>query len=294
MSSLREFSGELGRLVTASLRGVLSVCTGGCASATGIAWPGGRVVTAASRLKREEGLSVGNGSEHRAARLLGFDPGSDLAILRVEGELAGIPWRSAAQPLTLGEIVLALGRASSAVARLGVVGRVGGEWRLPGGARFERFIESDIAPSGGLAGGPLIDAAGELVGVNSVSLARGRLVTLPVESVARIADAITAHGRVRRARLGVSVQRVDLPSATATEVGRKAALIVLGVQPKSAAEAAGVGLGDVLLELGGVALESSEDLQSALDGDGVQRPLPLEVLRAGRRTTLEVVLSPAD
>lgn len=291
MTSLREFSDELGRVVQAALPGVVSVYTGGCASAAGLAWADGRVVTVASRLRREEGLAVGTNGDRTDARLVGFDARSDLAVLRVDGALECAVRRPQGQPLALGEIVLALGRTSSPLARLGVIGRLGGEWRGPGGARFDRFIESDIAPAAGLAGGALIDAAGELIGINSVSLARGRLVTLPMECVDRIVEALTAHGRVRRARFGVSVQRVELPAGPAAELGHRAGVIVLAVQPRSPAEQAGVGLGDVLLTFGDVQLESADDLYGALDAATIDRDVPVALLRAGRVMTLKVVPS---
>jgi S1-C subfamily serine protease len=288
VSSLREISKELGRAAAQALPSVVTIQSGRCASASGLVWSGDRVLAAASRLRREDGLEALVGGERRPAHVLGFDAASDLAVLRVEGELPAPPRRASEFP-AVGELVLALGRDPVPVVRLGVVARTGGEWRLPGGGRFERYLESDIAPSGALASSALVDAGGELVGVNSIAIARGRLVALPVESVDRIVDAIGAHGRVRRARLGVSVQRVELPSALAQEIGRKHGLIVLSVQPKSPGDAAGIGLGDVLLRLGGAPLERIEELQGALEAEIIDQDVELEFLRAGKRASVRIV-----
>lgn len=270
-----------------ALPSVLTIQSGRCDHASGVVWSSDSVVTAASRLRREEGLEALVGAERRAAELVGFDGASDLAVLRVEGGLPPPPRR--AEPVSVGELVLALGRDPGVFARLGVVARTGGEWRLPGGGRFDRYIESDIGALASLAGGPLVDANGDLVGVNNATIARGRLVTLPVESVDRIVEAITTHGRVRRARVGVSVQRVELPAALAAELGRKFGLIVLGVQPGSPAEGAGLGLGDVLLTLGSATLERVEDLQAALEDDAIDATLRIDFWRAGKVLNAEVV-----
>lgn len=288
MSSLTDVSKELGRVVSQALPGVVLVQSGRCASSTGVLWTEDSVVTAASRLTREEGLEVAAGDERRSGRLAGVDAASDLALVRLDRALP-MPARQTAPPVALGELVLALGRAPGAVVRLGVVSRLGGEWRLPGGGRFERYIESDIVPTPSLSGGPLVDASGALVGVNSVGLARGRLVTLPIESVARIVDAITTHGRVRRARLGVSVQRVELPARLADRVGRRFGLIVLGVQPNGAADKAGLELGDVLLQLGSSPLERVEDLQAALEPELIDTAVDVVFLRAGAQSTARIV-----
>jgi S1-C subfamily serine protease len=288
VSSLREFSKELGRVVAQALPSIVTIQSGRCASASGLVWSGDRVVAAASRLRREDGLEALVGGERRPAHVLGFDAASDLAVLRVDGELPAAPRRASEAP-SIGELVLALGRDPVPVARLGVAARTGGEWRLPGGGRFERYLESDIAPSGALAGSALLDASGELVGVNSVAIARGRLVALPVESVDRIVEAIAAHGRLRRARLGVSVQRVELPAGLANEVGRKHGLIVLSVQQNSPGEAAGIVLGDVLLRLGEAPLERTEELQGALEADMIDQTVELEFWRAGKLARVRIV-----
>ena len=288
MSDLRTISKELGRAAGRALPSVVAVLSGRCGELSGVVWSGGRVVTAASRLQREEGLEVLLGGERHDATLLGYDLPSDVAVLHVEGN-APVPPERATGPVAIGELVFALARDPLPLARFGCVARVGREWRAPGGARFERYIESDITPTLGLAGSALIDATGNLLGINSVSIARGRLVTLPVQSVDRIVEAITTHGYVRRARLGVSVQRVELPPALARDLGRRNGLIVLGVQPGSSADTSGLTLGDVLLKLGSVKLERVEELQGALEVDAIDASLAVEFLRAGKLIETTVV-----
>lgn len=259
-----------------------------CGGASGVAWTKELVVTAAHQLEREDGIELSAGGRRLRASLVGVDPSSDLAVLRVDGELAALP-RADPGPVRVGELVLALGRAGDGVrARLGIVGRSGGEWRLPGGARFERYVESDVSPLPGLSGGVLVRATGEVIGVNSAGLLRGKLVTLAVEGVSRIVDALSAHGRMPRAHLGVAVHRVALPKDVASRRGQAHALIVLSVLPGSPAEKSGLHLGDVLLALGDKRLTRVEDLQAALEPERVGEEHRLDLLRAGEELTISV------
>jgi len=210
------------------------------------------------------------------------DSSSGVAVLRVGAELS--PFKPAdARALRVGELVLALARTGRGLgARLGIVSRLGGEWRLPGGTRFERYIESDVTPSPGLEGSALVTVSGELVGLNATGLARGALVSLPVASVGRIVDALLAHGRVRRARLGVALERVELPRAVADRLGRRRGLVVVAVVEGSPAERGGLLLGDVILAIDEKPTERVDDLQSALDENAIDREVSADILRAGK------------
>jgi len=259
-----------------------------CGGASGVAWSKDLVVTAAHHLEREEGIELSASGRRLSASLVGIDLASDLAVLRVDAELAPLTL-GAPEPVRVGELVLALGRPGDGVrAQLGIVSRVGAEWRLPGGSRFERYIESDVSPLPGLSGGPLVRASGEVIGLNSAGLLRGKLVTLAAEGVARIVETLVEHGRVRRARLGVAVQRVSLPRELAARRGQAQGLIVLSVEPDSPAEVSNVRLGDVLLALGGTRLTRVEELQAALDPERIGEDHALEILRAGDELTLSI------
>jgi serine protease Do len=189
--------------------------------------------------------------------------------------------------LRVGELVVALARTGRGLrARLGILSRLGGEWRLPGGTRFERYVESDVSPSPGLSGSALVTVSGELVGLNATGLARGALVSLPAADVGRIVDALLAHGRVRRARLGVALERVELPRAVAERLGRRRGLVVLAVVEGSPAERAQLLLGDVVLAIAGKPTERVDDLQSALDESAIDVQVPVDILRAGQEQKL--------
>jgi S1-C subfamily serine protease len=234
-------------------------------------------------------LTVTLADGRKEATLLGSDAASNLAVLRVDAELAPLP-HADTSTLRPGELVLALARGSrGSHARLGMLARVGGEWRLGGGQRVERYLESDIPPAPGLSGSALVGARGDLIGVNLAGLVRGSLVALPASSVQPIVEAIAAHGRVRRAKLGVAVERVELPRALSARLGRAHGLVVLSVLEGGPAERSGVLLGDVLLELAGQAVESVQDLQSVLAASPGGTELALALWRAGTERTLTVV-----
>ena len=268
--------------------GLLAVHGGRCDTSSGLAFGEHHLVTAAHALERETDLEVSLGDERLPATLVGADPTSDLAVLHVERSLTPLP-HADASGLLVGHLVLAVSNgARGARARLGIVSRLGGEWRLPSGTSVERYIESDVAPVPSLAGSALLDASGALIGLNATGVRRGALVALPSASVARVVAAIVAHGHVRRAKLGVLLQRVELTTALSERRGQARGLIVLGVAPGGPAERAGLLTGDVLLTVAGTRLGRVEDLQSALDESTIDHDVTVELVRAGAESSVTV------
>lgn len=290
MTDLLDVSRALGGLVAASEPSVVLVQGGRSGTTSGTAFGSDLVVTAGEHFERENEIAVTAPGGRGAATLVGADPASGIALLRTAAPLGTLKLADTAA-LRVGELVLALARTGRGLgARLGVVSRLGGEWRLPGGARFDRYVETDVTPAPGLAGSALVTVGGELVGVNAVGLARGTLVTLPARNVARIVESLLLHGRVRRARLGVALERVELPRSVAERLGRRRGLVVLSVVEGGAAEQGGLMLGDVLLAVGETPTERVDALESALDENAIDVEVPVHVLRAGAETHL--VLKP--
>lgn len=281
MNELMRVSANLADVVSGAGGSVALVHGARAEAASAVAWSKDLLVTAAHALEAERALEVTLAGSRQPASLVGADPASDLAVLRVDAELSPLPQADAAR-VRAGELVLALSRGQRGLkARLGIIARVAGEIRLGGGARVERYVETDIAPAPGLAGSALVGAAGELIGVNLTGLVRGQLVTLPAANVAPIVDALVAHGRVKRMRLGVALQRVELPRALAERLGQKNGLVVLSVLESGPAERGGLLLGDVILAVGGERVERVEDLQGRLAEHAAGSELALASLRAG-------------
>lgn len=290
MSSLIELSNALGDAVARTASGVLPVHHGPRGTATGIVFDEHHVVVAARALEPDDTVEVTLAGERLPASVVGADPASDLAVLRVERSLAPLGHADDAA-IRPGHLVVAVAQGSrGARARLGIVSRIGGAWHLAGGPSIARYFETDILPVPDFAGSALIDATGALVGINAPGPVRGSLVTLPVAALATIVQALVAHGRVRRAKLGVALQRVALPAATATRHGTSQGLIVLGVAAGGPAERAGVLVGDIVLAVDGTKVQRVEELQAVLDETKIDVETRVELVRAGTEATL--VLKP--
>jgi S1-C subfamily serine protease len=258
---------------------------------TGTVWSAdGLVVTAAHALFRARGVEViGPDGKARGAELVGYDPGTDLAVLRTAADgLAPPAWDDGAD-LQVGHLVLTLGAPGGPVrATLGIVEALGGGWRTVSGAEIDRFIEIDGRLPFGFSGGLLVDAGGRALGVNTAALVRGG-TTVPTPTVRRVVEALVTEGRVRRGHLGLSVQPVAIPPAQAGAAGQDAGLLLTWVEPGGPGEKAGLLIGDVLLTVGGAPLRGYQDLLAARDRHA-GHAAAVRVLRGGevREITLEV------
>ena len=258
--------------------------------ASGIAFAGDLVLTADHVVEREEGITVmlANGTE-AAASLAGRDPGSDLAVLRLEKERT-TPAQAATQ-VRIGQLVLALGRPSDAgiEASLGVISAIGGPVRTPQGS-LDKYIRTDATPYPGFSGGPLVDAEGLVVGVNTSGMGRGVTLTIPSDYAWKVADQLARTGSVKRGYLGVRSEAVELSEAAQKALKRAQAsgLLLVGVERKSPAEAGRLIVGDILVGVDGQPVPDHDALFAHLTGEVVGKSIPLEVLRGGELRTFTV------
>lgn len=253
-------------------------------AASGIVYgAGGVIVTAHHVVERDENVSVGLPDGRAvAASVVGRDPATDLAVLRVEaGELAEAVWVEAGE-LRVGNLMLALGRPGQTVqATLGVVSALGGAWRTGAGGEIDRYLQTDVVMYPGFSGGPLVAADGRLAGVNSSALARGVSVTIPSGTVKRVVETILAHGHMPRGYLGVGIQPVRLDAAMQEAQGQQTGLMVMSVEADSPAAAAGLLMGDVLVTVDGEPMRQLDDLQALLAGGRAGRQVAVRFIRAG-------------
>ncbi len=262
--------------------------------ATGIAYAADLVLTADHAVERDEDLSVVlfDGTEV-PAKLAGRDPGNDLALLRLERPVA-TPATPAAEA-RIGQLVLALGRPSTegVEASLGVVSAVGGPVRTPRGL-IERYLRTDTTPYPGFSGGPLVDAEGHVVGINT-SFGRSMPFTIPAEAAWRAAEQLARHGSIKRGYLGIRSQPVEIPEAGKKALNRAQAsgLLVIGVESDSPAGQGGLIVGDILVGLNGHSVADHDELFAHLSGEVVGKTVPIEVLRGGQPHTLQVTLGEA-
>jgi S1-C subfamily serine protease len=292
-ATLHELSSNIAELVAAADKHIVRVEGRRRLSATGVIYSAdGLIVTANHVVERDEDLTIGlgDGTSHRAT-LVGRDPSSDIAVLRVEANnLAPATWSDPAS-LRVGHIVLALGRPGRTVqATLGVISALGGGWRTAAGADIEQYLQTDVAMYPGFSGGPLLAADGTFAGMNSSALVHGISVALPGPTIKRVVETLVQHGRVPRGYLGIGIQPVRLAGALQARAGQETGLMVMSVESGSPAEQAGLIQGDILVGLDGQALRQVDDLQSLLGSTPIGKAVPVRVARGGDIQELTVTI----
>ncbi len=282
---LTAFSDALAGAVAAAGRSVVAVNGRRRIPSSGVLWRAGIVVTAEHTLKRDEEITV-TLSDNRTlpATLAGRDPGSDVAVLKIElPEVPGVELADAAS-LQVGNMVLALGRRgeNGVSASLGVISALSGPWRTWSGGHLDRFLRPDVTLYPGSSGGPLVDIGGRMIGMNTSALTRNAGVTIPASTIERIAAELLAKGHVARGYLGVGLHPVQLP-------GGKGGLIVLSLEPGAPAASAGVIVGDVLTALNGKPVLDTDDVQYHLGPDRVGQSLKASISRGGNAIELTII-----
>lgn len=263
---------------------------------SGILWNKDAIITANHALRRDEDISVIFAPEQSVpARVIGRDAGTDLAVLRLQQPVAGdAPRWGDASKLRIGELVLALGRSwrGNIVASSGIVSGLMGRWRTWRGGELEQYIRPDLTLYPGFSGGPLVNARGEIVGVNTAGLHRSG-IAIPAATVARVAAELLEKGRIERPYLGLAMQPVALPESLRTALNLIAGegLLVAHVEPGSPADKGGILLGDVLVELEGKAVADTDAVQEVLGSFKVGQTIAIKLVRGGTLSQKSLTLS---
>lgn len=243
----------------------------------------GHVIAVSHTVERDEDLSVGlpDGRTVRG-RVVGRDPGTDLALLQVEANgLEAARWSDLAGA-RVGQILLGVYRPGRTTrATFGILGALGQAWRTRFGGKVDHYLEASLPLHPGFSGGLLVDAEGRALALATSGLMRGVALGIPAQTVKRVAEALLAHGRVRRGYLGVGSYPVALPEPL--QVSRKQAtgLLILSVEAESPAAKAGLLVGDIIVGVDGRQTAEPADLLPALDEDQVGREVVLSVSRGG-------------
>lgn len=229
------------------------------------------------------------------ARLVGTDPKSDLAVLKIEAQgLPTIPWADSDQ-LEVGEYVLAVGNpfGLNQTVTMGIVSAVG-RARM-GIAEYEDFIQTDAAINPGNSGGPLVNARGEVVGINTAIFSRsggsmGIGFAVPSNMARIVLEQLVATGRVVRGWLGVSIQDVTRELAEQAGVAEPKGVLVSDILDDSPAERAGIRRGDVIVEFEGKEVENATQLRNLVAVTEVGKQVSLTVLRNGQEQRIPVLI----
>lgn len=258
---------------------------------TGILWRPDVVVTSEQVMGDEAELTVVHQGTELKARLAGRDPGTNVAVLRLGEARQGATLPAAAPAPRVGALALMIGahRAGAPTARLAMVHATGPAWDSMAGGRIDAMLRLD-ARLGVDEGGPVLDAAGRLLGMSTAG-PRRRTLVIPAATIERVLDPLLAAGRIARGWLGVGLHRVGIPQALRAAAGRETGMMVMNLAAGGPAEQAGVLPGDILLDVDGIAAPDARALAARLGPDRVGQPAAVTLLRAGAPVTVTVTVA---
>jgi serine protease Do len=259
--------------------------------------PDGFTLTSAHVVARTEGkgrASFVDGRELEFA-VVGSDPLSDLAVLRVDARDLVPAELGDAERLRVGQLVVAIGNPHGFTGSVtaGVVSALGRSLPTRSGANVrvvDNVIQTDAALNPGNSGGALADGRGRVVGINTAVAGVGLGLAVPINAATRrIVGALMAEGRFRRAYLGIAGGPRPLPPRLARELGRKSGVEIAQVVEGGPADLAGMRAEDLIVELEGTPIEGMDDLLRVVVSEVIGRAVRAKVVRGGRERELELV-----
>ncbi len=238
-----------------------------------------------------------NNNETYEATLVGTDPATDVALIKIDATNLPIVPMGDSDQLRLGEWVIAIGSPYDLRSTItaGIVSAKGRSMpNYSGEFKIESFIQTDAAVNPGNSGGALVNKAGELVGINTAIISQtgsytGYSFAVPVNIVKRIVSDLIDFGSVKRAVLGVTMQGIDKKLADEMKLSSMNGVYIVEVAPGSAAEAAGMKKGDVLVKIGGADVKDGASVQEKVNGYHPGDTTDLTVIREGKELALSVV-----
>ena len=284
---LDAYSQAVIRVVERVAPSVINVRRGRSGGSGVIVTPDGYALTNAHVVDatREVGVAMHSGAELHAD-VVGSDPATDLAVIRVNG--SGLPAAelSDSDTLRVGQLVIAIGDPLGfhSTVTTGVVSATGRSLRANDGRMIENVIQTDAALNPGNSGGPLVDTHAKIIGINTaiIPMAQGICFAIPATTARLVAGMLIRDGRVRRAYLGIGGAPTPIGRSLASELGLASSggIRVLEVVAPSPAERAGLRAGDILVSLDGTPLITLSELQQVLSADRIGRVADLAYVRA--------------
>jgi S1-C subfamily serine protease len=233
-----------------------------------------------------------------AANLVGDDPDTDLAVLRLDGETSAFARLGDSRKLRVGQLVVAIGNpfGFQCTVTAGVVSALGRSLRTRSGRLIDSVIQTDAALNPGNSGGPLVTASGEVVGINTaiIGMAQGICFAISASTVEFVASRLIRDGKVRRCYIGVAGQNVPLPRRVVRfhELARETGVRIQSTAPDGAARAAGLTSGDIIVAVDGIPVGDVDELHRMMTEERVGKPVPITVLRLSQK--LDVAVTPRE
>jgi S1-C subfamily serine protease len=238
-------------------------------------------------------VSLSDGATVRG-ELVGDDPGTDLAVVRIDAQSLVHVKLGNSDHLRVGQVAIAIGNpyGFQATVTAGVVSAVGRSLRSQSGRLIDDVIQTDAALNPGNSGGPLADSFGEVIGVNTATIAsaQGLCFAIAVNTARYVAMELIKHGEIKRAYIGIGGQNVPLPRRTVREFGLRydSAVYVISVEHDSPAERAGIRERDLLVEFDHQPVRGIDELQRALTRAAAGAETTVTVVRESGKSTLTI------
>jgi S1-C subfamily serine protease len=290
MATLSDLSREIAELVARLGSSIVRVDARQGRPATGIIWADNLVLTADHVLEHDDTIQVTGAQSTVKAAIAGRDPGTDLALLRTEGLRGVSAPRGRSTDIRPGHLVIALGQPGDLQVTFGIVSGLSGSFRSWRGGQVEHLIQTTAELLPGFSGGPLVDAEGRVIGINSWNFGRGISRAVPVETAERVAESLKTHGRIRRAYLGLGAQPVRLSQALASLTGQDSGLLIVTVEAGGPAQKAGLLQGDTIVTIDGDPVRQLDELFGKLSALEVGSAHRLGVVRAGERKDIAITV----
>ena len=296
VSSLQALSNNIAEIVEKSGKAIVSLNANRRFTPSGIHWQEGIIVTSDESLKRYEDITVTLAKgERKKVSFLGRDPSTDVTVFKIENPEIPVATIGDAANIKVGNLVLALARSSEGDIRaaMGAISVVSGKWQSMSGGNIDQFIRPDISLYPGFSGGALVDALGNIIGMNTTGR-RGTALTIPASTINRVVEQLVSKGRIPRGYLGLGMQPVRLPDnlKSTLNLNSNSGVIVVNVEPNSAAENAGILLGDVLISFDGSTVGDTNDVLALLnDSSLVGKSVQLQIVRGGELIELHLTVS---
>ncbi len=276
---LEQFSGALAERAAAARTNVIAVRIADSRHLSATLWqPDVAVASEQSLPRRDEYELVLGGGAVVKAKLAGRDPGTNVALLRLERRVDIPPAKGA--EARAGELAIAFGAdgTGGVSARLGVVNIAGPEWTSSAGGRIDSYVTLDVRLSRAEEGGPVLNAAGGRLGFSTFG-PRGRVLVIPTASVERVLPILLQNGRIARGWLGVGLQAVAVPDALQEQAGQQSGAMVMSLAEGGPAARAGIVAGDIILTVNGA--RGVRRIAAELGPQSVGRTAEVRVIRGG-------------
>lgn len=292
-SALLALSNDLAAAVEQAGSAVVAVNARQRICSSGVHWRPGIVVTADETIKRSEDITVTLNGRTIPVTLVGRDPSTDIAVLRLPDVELPSAQIGEATSLKVGHLVLAVGRSeeSGLNASMGAVSALGGAWRSTYGGLIDQLVLLDLTLYPSSEGGSVVDATGQVVGI-TVSGPRRKVLAIPASTINRVVDQLLEKGRIARGYLGLGMQPVLLPESLKQTLNlpSQGGVIVVNVQPNGPADRAGMLIGDVIVALDNSPVNDTGDVQAILSTDRVGKTVSIQAIRGGTSIQLAITV----